>query len=90
MRNPPAEAGDIREVGSINGLGRSPGEGDGNLFQYSCLGNPVDGVAWWAPVHRVAKASDPTQQLNNNNSGSGLWPCQWHPFALAVVPGPHA
>ena len=73
MRDPPAKAGDIRDVGSINGLGRSPGEGDGNLLQYSCLGNPMNGVAWWAPVHGVTKASDPTQQLNNNNSGSGLW-----------------
>ena len=41
---------------SIPGLGRSPGEGNDNSFQYSCLGNPMDKVAWWAIVHRVAKS----------------------------------
>ena len=39
-------------LGSIPGLGRSPGEGNGNLLQYSCLENPMDGGAWWAIVHR--------------------------------------
>ena len=42
-------------MGSIPGLGRSPGEGNGNLLQYSCLGNPMDRGAWWATVHGVAK-----------------------------------
>ena len=51
-KNPPANAG---EVGSIPGLGRSPGEGNGNPLQYSRLGNPMDRGAWWATVHRVAK-----------------------------------
>ena len=41
---------------SIPGLGRSPGEGNGNLLQYSCLENPIDGGAWWATVHGVAKS----------------------------------
>ena len=49
----PAHAGDIRDVGSIPGSGRSPGGGHGNPQQYSCLENPVDGGAWWATVHRV-------------------------------------
>ena len=40
------------------GLGRSPGEGNGNLLQYSCRGNPMDRGAWWATIHRVAKKSD--------------------------------
>ena len=44
------------EVGSIPGLGRSPGEGNGNPLQYSCLENPMDGGAWWATVHGVAKS----------------------------------
>ena len=44
------------DLGSIPGLGRSPGEGNGNPLQYSCLQNPVDGGAWWAIVHRVAKS----------------------------------
>ena len=42
--------------GSIPGLGRSPGEGNGNPLQYSCLGNPMDRGAWWATVHGVAKS----------------------------------
>ena len=51
--NLPANAGD---VGSIPGSGRSPGEGNGNPLQYSCLENPMDGGAWWAAVHGVAKS----------------------------------
>ena len=43
-------------LGSIPGLGRSPGEGNGNPLQYSCVENPMDGGAWWATVHRVAKS----------------------------------
>ena len=43
------------DLGSIPGLGRPPGEGNGNPLQYSCLENPMDGGAWWATVHRVAK-----------------------------------
>ena len=52
VKNPPANAGD---VGSISGLGRSPGEGTGNPLQYSCLENPMDGGAWRATVCGVAK-----------------------------------
>ena len=48
------------DLGSIPGSGRSPGEGNGNLLQYSCLGNPMDREAWWATVHGVAKESDIT------------------------------
>ena len=49
----PADAGDS---GSTPGSGRSPGEGNGNPRQYSCLENPVDGGAWWATVHGMAKS----------------------------------
>ena len=52
VKNPPANGGDI---GSIPGLGRSPGEGNGNPHQYPCLGNPMDREAWWATVHGVAR-----------------------------------
>ena len=45
-----------RDLGSIPGLGKSPGEGNGNPIQYSCLGNPMDRGAWWATVHGVAKS----------------------------------
>ena len=44
------------DPGSIPGSGRSPGEGSGNPFQYSCLENPTDRGAWWAPVHAVTKS----------------------------------
>ena len=50
IKNPPANAGDAC---SIPGPGRSPGEGNGNLLQYSCLGNPIDRGAWQATVHGV-------------------------------------
>jgi len=55
VKNMPTNAGDTRDTGSIPGLGRSPGGGNGNPLQYSCLENPMDRVAWWAPVHRVTK-----------------------------------
>ena len=45
-----------RDPGPIPGLGRSHGEGNGNRLQYSCLENPMDGRAWWATVHGVAKS----------------------------------
>ena len=44
------------DPGSIPGSGRSPGEGNGNPLQYCCLENPMDGEAWWATVHGVAKS----------------------------------
>ena len=51
-----ASACNAGDLGSIPGLGRSPGEGNGNPLQYSCLKNPMDGGAWWGTVHRVAKS----------------------------------
>ena len=48
VKNPPAIAGDRRDVGLIPGLGRSPVEGNGNSLKYSCLKNPMDRGAWWA------------------------------------------
>ena len=56
VKNLPANAGDIRDAGSIPGLGRSPGGGNGNTLQYSCLDNLMNRGAWWATVHRVAKS----------------------------------
>ena len=53
VKNPSAKAGD---VGSISELARSPGEGNGNPVQYSCLGNAMDRGAWWVTVHGVAKS----------------------------------
>ena len=56
VKNLPAKAGDIKEVGSIPGSGRSPGGRHGNPFQYSCLKNPMDRGTWWATVHRIAES----------------------------------
>ena len=56
VKNSPDNVGDIRDAGSIPGLGRSPGGGHGNPLQYSCLENPMDRGAWRAAVHRVAKS----------------------------------
>ena len=55
VENPAAGVGDVGDVGSIPGLGRSPGERNGNLLQYSCLENPVDCGGWQATVHGVAE-----------------------------------
>ena len=55
FKNPLANAGDAGDMGLISGLGRSPGVGNGNPFQYFCLGNPIDRGAWRATVHGVAK-----------------------------------
>ena len=65
VKNPPVSVGDS---GSVLGLGRSPGKGNGNPLQYSCLGKPMDRGAWWATVHGVTKELNGTKQLNNNNN----------------------
>ena len=56
VKNLPANAGDIRDMGSIPGLGRSARGGHGNPLQYSCLENPMDRGVWRAIVHRVTKS----------------------------------
>ena len=56
LKNPLANSGDIRNRSSIPGSGRSPGDGNGNPLQYSCLENPRDRGAWWATVHGVPKS----------------------------------
>ena len=56
VKDPPANAGDIRDAVSVPGLGRSPGEGNDNPLQYSCLGNPMDRETWQAVVHRATKS----------------------------------
>ena len=55
VKNLPANAGDERDLGLIPGLGRSPGEANGNPLQYSCVENPMHSGTWWATVHEVAK-----------------------------------
>ena len=66
IKNPPANAGDVRDVGSIPGLGRSPGGGDGNPLQYSLLENPMDRGAWQAMVHRTAKTQTGLKRLSTH------------------------
>ena len=60
VKNLPARAGDVRDMGLIPGSGRSPREGNGNPLQYSCLEDPTDREAWQATVRRVAE-SDTTE-----------------------------
>ena len=60
----------IQDLGSIPGLGRSPGEGNGNPLQYSCLENPMDRGAWRATVHGVAKSR--TQLSNFTHTGDSV------------------
>ena len=57
VENLPASAGDM---GLIPGLGKSPGEGNGNPLQYSCLENPIDRGAWWAIIHEAEEELDTT------------------------------
>ena len=66
VKNPPANAEDIRDMGLIPGLGRSPGGGRGNRLQYSYLENPLDRGTWWATVHRVAKSQTQLKQLSTH------------------------
>ena len=56
VKNSPASVGDIRDASSIPGSGRSPGEGNGNPLQYSCLESSMDRGAWQATVHGVTKS----------------------------------
>ena len=63
-KEPPANAGDIRDAGLIPGSGRSPGGGHGNTLQYSCLENPKDRGAWWVTVHRVPKSWTQLKELS--------------------------
>ena len=56
LKNPPANARDVKDVGTIPGWGRSHGGGHGNSLWCSCLDNPMDRGVWWATVHRVAKS----------------------------------
>ena len=70
---PPAHAGDARDLGSIPGLGRSPGVGNGKPLQYSCLQNSMGRDAQQATVHGVTEL-DTTEQLNTHTNIQGLSP----------------
>ena len=68
VKNLSASAGKTGDLGLIPQLGRSPGRGNGNPLQYSCLEHPMDRRAWWATVHEVAKSWTQLSNLNNNSS----------------------
>ena len=100
IKNLPANAGDARDVGSIPGLGRSPGGGHGNPLQCSCLENPMDRGAWQATVHGVTQncyqGGDMTEVTKQQQPIANCFPCPaflgrtqtgsglGFPFALAV------
>ena len=66
VKNLPANARGLRDIGSIPGLGRSPGGGHGNPLQHSCLENPMDRGAWWATVHGVAPSQTGLKRQHMN------------------------
>ena len=70
VKNPLANAGDIRDADLIPGSGRSPGGGNGNSLQYSCLENPMDRGNWWATVHGVPKSWTRLKQLSTHAQGT--------------------
>ena len=63
VKDPPTYVGDVRDLDSIFGSGRSPGEGHGNPLQYSCLENPMDRGAWQATAHIVTQSQTQLKQL---------------------------
>ena len=67
-------AWNVGDQGSIPVLGRSPGEGHGNLLQYSCLENPMEGGAWWATVHGVTKSQSQLSDCAETRSGNSCVP----------------
>ena len=75
--NPFASAGDKRNTGSIPRLGRSPGEGNGNPLQYSCLENPMDRGAWEATVHAVAKSLTRLSDFTSLHFSIFTWEMPW-------------
>ena len=75
VKNPPASAGDARDMDLIPGSGRSPGGGHGNPLQYSCLENPMDRGAWQATVHGVAKSQTRLKWLCTHVGWGEEWGC---------------
>ena len=86
VKNPSANVGDIRDVGLILGVGRSPGEGHGSPLQYSCPKNPMDRGTWWTMAHRVTKSQTQLKWLSISTQKLSYvlsqWP--WGHFVLVV------
>ena len=86
---PPANAGDARDVGSIPGLGRSPGGRNGNPLQYSCLEIPMDRGAWWATIHGVTKSWTQLSKWAHICTNPGFAPLhgvQSYTYILSFIP----
>ena len=77
VKNPSANAGNIRDMDLIPGLGRFPGKGNGNPLQYSCLENPMDRGTWQATVHRVTQNQTQLKLLSTHT-------LQWWKFLLTL------
>ena len=100
LKNPLADAGDSRDAGSIPGLGRSSGVGNGKLLQYPCLENSINRGAWWAIVHGVAKSQTwlsahvcthtPTYTHTHTHTHTDLGGDLWlSPASLCWIPQGH-
>ena len=96
-----ASASNVGDLGWIPRLGRSPGEGNGNPLQYSCLENPMDGGAWWATVHGVAKSRTQLSDFTFHFLSHAIcisyahiltthpsFPLHHHPGLVTIVPHP--
>ena len=97
VKNLPANAGDIRDMGLIPGSGRSPGGGHGSPLQFSCLENPMDRGAWWTTLHRVTQSRTRLKRLSSSSSTTARpgfdpwvekipWRRAWQP-TLVFLPG---
>ena len=90
VKNTPASTGDARDVGLISGLGRSPGVGNGNPLQYSCLGNRMDVGAWWPTVHGMSKSwprlSDETTTPTPTGCRGAVWSPPHTPHSHTLSP----
>ena len=96
VKNPPANAGDLRDVELISGSGRSPEEGNGNPLQYSCLENPIDRGVWRATVHGFARVghdwSNLAQHSTSLESSTFYYQMRWLsllPLEIYTLPSPH-
>ena len=76
VKSMPANAGDIRDMGSVPGSGRFPGGGHGNPFQYSCLENHMDRGAWQGTIHGVTQDRTQLKQLNVHTHIKNILVCE--------------
>ena len=88
VKNPPANTGAIGDLGLIPGSGRSPGGGNGNPLQFSCLENPMDRGAWWAIVHGVTKNQMQLSWHSTHDAGGRwlLFPDPWWVLQSVKLP----